>query len=63
MILPGIGVLLVLIMKARWKFDNTFFYSFYPKDGLRSCNKTPEYTDNYVGTLYAGLKAWKQIFV
>ena len=63
MILPGIGFLLVLIMKARWKFDNTFFYSFYPKDGLRSCNKTPEYTDNYVDTLYAGLTAWKQIFV
>lgn len=63
MILPGIGVLLILIMKARWKFDNTFFYSFYPKDGLRSCNKTPEYTDNYLNTLQAGLKAWKQIFV
>ena len=63
MILPGIGFLLVLIMKARWKFDNTFFYSFYPKDGLRSCNKTPGYSDDYINTLYAGLTAWKQIFV
>lgn len=62
MIIPGIGFLLVLIMKARWKFDNIFFYSFYPKDGLRSCNKTPEYTDNSINTLYAGLTAWKQIF-
>lgn len=62
MILPGIGVLLVLIMKARWKFDNIFFYSFYPKDGLRSCNKTSEYSDNYINTLYVGLKAWRLIF-
>ena len=62
MILPVIGVLLILIMKARWKFDNTFFYSFYPKDGLRSCNKTSDYTDDYINTLYVGLTAWKKIF-
>jgi len=65
MIAPGIGILIVLMIYARNKFDNSYYYTFYPKDGLRSCNKTIEYTSRgygYYDILKHGLIAWKSVF-
>jgi len=65
MMTPGIGVLVILMIIARNKFDKGYYYTFYPKDGLSSCHNTTGYKTSgygYYDILKNGLIAWKSLF-
>lgn len=41
-----IGIIFVLTMIARFTNDEAFFYDFYPRNGLSTCNKTSYFKEN-----------------
>ena len=46
MVTIAIGIICVLTMIARFTNDANFFYDFYPRNGLITCNKTNDFVAN-----------------
>jgi len=43
----GIGIICVFTMIVRFTNDKEFFYDFYPRNGLITCNKTKDFQEKY----------------
>jgi hypothetical protein len=41
-----IGIIMVATIITRYKNDEMFFYSFYPRNGYKMCNETKEFREN-----------------